>query len=413
MQNTLEITRKSLEERLLTNGYWDSIDDQKYGFKLGFGPYHYPKELSNQINSELGKVVWSYEVGVRKLFEATEKGKTHLHSNIKHLFRQSGFGLPIECSPQPLPLVKVDCMIDDAGNIKIAEIDGYNPRGIAYTSFLKDLYNAGEHQDYSIEKLIAKEVKLRGTNTLLWIYSHRERFYLRAIQQFKRIMKTFGIDVICLDAIDHLDKELLLRSAILIIPWGMRHGQELMNQDFLIDVYRKDPFRFLYPIAPWMGNKGFMAIASNATGDKEVEELAHLFPNLDLIRKYLPPTALAGKNFPETKDWVSDKHVVWKLNVSSGLKGVWFPDKGVCPPELVQALKFKVPSMVVQEHIKQKTITIYERLSCNTPKPHQMYTRIVAYVDKDRNVLDACLTGRTTPDVHGATDCILLPCCEG
>lgn len=405
MQNLISQS-DDLINRHIQCGFWDHDNDPRHGYVLCPEPYVLSSSWKNQLTT-LGVAVSSFQNGLPNLFEKICNGKSNFLINTNHLFKQANHGLPVY-NEGVLPLVKVDIMVNSNDELKIAEIDGYNPRAIAYTALLRDLHLLTPS---GIEKVIAELVISRGYKKLAWIYAHHERYYSRAINQFARILKkNFDIEVLTFDTENYIDENKLSNCAILIIPWGMRTATELINQDKLIDLYRKDSNKFLYPLTPWVGSKGLLGIASNATNKPELEELASSFSDINLIRKFVPKTALVGWQYPETKLWADEMNeYVLKLNVSSGLKGVWFSGNNnpECRNLLEEKWRHKKSTSIVQEFVNQKKVAIK---TINSTENEEWYVRLIAYIDQYGKVVDLCLTGRKTPDVHGSTDCILLPC---
>ena len=133
-----------------------------------------------------------------------------------------------------------------------------------------------------------------------------------------------------------------------------------------------------------------------------------------MIRQYIPPTTLVSKrNATEVASWVNgDRNVVLKGNVASGLKSVFFSadKKEEYVKNLLVATSMKQPSYIMQEEVQQKTFRLPYYKNNGTLEYADWYLRLIIHVDSSGQVVDAEITGRRTKDVHGAPDCIQLPC---
>lgn len=410
-------TFKQLLDFHLETGYFSSRKGSPYQYVLSPYPFCVSQTMKEEL-SEIGQAVKDYLQGTISFMNECQNSNEHLYTNLRSTILSAMHGLPYMPAERSVPICKVDLMINREGSFRIAEIDGYNPRGIAFNSFVKDL-----HRDYTdkrfflgVETTICEEMIKRNSRKLVWLYANHERFYVTAFLQLQRILHTRGIEMVLHNTDDSWHPSLLAdNSVISMIPWGTRTPGELLNKTFLINLYQDEPDRFLYPLAPWLGTKALMGMVSNAGNHPGLETIGlNHFKDIERIRKYLPKTVLVGKKFAQTsKEFITslDRYVL-KAHVASGLKGVWFSDdqNSMCS-KLDTFLSEKKPNYTVQEYVDQKTFQI-ETFSGprNSLVTSEWYLRLTAHVNSRGEVIDGCITGRPTPDVHGAPDCIQAPC---
>lgn len=397
----------------ITSGYWESANDMRYGYILSPEPFPLNVHLQRQL-SEIGEAIANYQRGIRKLYELIETNRGRKSDLIRTLFRQSCDGLPLICNEKPFPLCKVDLIIDNENNLKIVEIDAYNPRAIPFVSFFKDVFYEFSSNFYlGVEKILAKQVAMKDSNTIVWPYSNRERYYSRGIMQLKRILfNNCGIRLQTFNAIEHLSAH-NLPSMILIIPTGLHTPAEVLTKEKLIERYYQNESDFIFPLHPWAATKSMLAIISNDTHDSETDELlraANL--NLDLLRHYIPKSILVGKYQERViHQWMNRRtDFILKKSFSSGHKGVFYNDSSEFPSVFNEAIALKRPSYILQETINQKAFTLPFFEPMGTIRKDQWYVRLTAHIDENGAIVDAEITGRRHPCVYGALDSIQIPC---
>jgi hypothetical protein len=314
-------------------------------------------------------------------------------------------------------------MIDTSNRLKIAEIDAYNPRGIAFAAFIKDAYQGyTEHCFFSgAEKTLAEEVLKKDFSKLVWLYAHHERFYEVVFEQLRRIMlEKYAVKIIPYDTDTFLASKHMDETMFTMIPWGMRTTNEItIAEPTLFNLYEANSQRFLYSPTPSLGNKALMGLVSKTGNSNEQEEMLKTYyskEKLDLIRKYIPNTVLVSRRHRDDVKIFLNQHraSVLKANISSGLKGVWVYDSidDLNKNSKIESfMQEKKPNYTLQEFIHQKKFKL-ESYSGenNTLRTDDWYLRMTLQVDANGMVVDAEMTGRKTPDVHGAMDCIQIPC---
>ncbi len=389
---------------------WGSVEmKNRYGYVLSPSTFKLTKSMHEQLK-EIGLLVADYQKGLILL-------NTHLAKNnptedvfMRRIFKGSLAGLPLLETSRGVPICKVDIMIDQNDNLFIAEIDGYNPRGLCYAVFLQDIQKQignNEKLFVGVMPTIIKYLEDIGSDTLEWMYSNRERYYEPVFKIFSKIMKeTYNINVPIIN-INELNLKMNSKPKS-IIPWGASYETERNNIDILIENYKKNSKNFFFPLAPWMSTKAMFAFI---TDPSERSVYKDFFKN-ENYEKYLPKTIFVGRNMkPKIDEFISlHPECVLKQNISSGMKGVFFNDSEKFITKLSEATSIKSPQWTLQKKIDQKKFELSIFNENGDIENINDYIRICAYVTTDGKVVDAEVTGRPEPDVHGAPDCVMMPC---
>ncbi len=399
-------TYKDLVAYHLDNGYWSTEPDPRYGYKLSPEPFLLKPNIMRQLK-EIGQLTSCYHKGVSGLLDfCGHHGNQNLATQtVYNICKQATDGLPITYPEKNIPIAKVDVMIDHDENLNIAEIDSYNSRPIPVALFLRDIF--GEDPSFIGVKSVLKDFV--GEKRLVWMYAHRERFYEQIFKQMQRILNQHGVHMVLQDAFT--ESVMILDEDIIdMVPWGMNWKEELPMREKLIKMYLNQPEKFLYPLSPWLSSKGLLGVISNPTLDFQFEELNKAFfsDSIELLRRYVPPTVVLGKHFPKNNSWFQNKEFILKKDVESGSHGVWFANQN--HDEFNKATKLRHSSYIAQESIDQKKFFIPHYGTNGQLLKSDWYLRLTAYIGENGDVIDAKITGRHTPDVHGSLDCIMLPC---
>jgi hypothetical protein len=407
------MTYKELVEYHIYNNFWKSEFDKRYGYVLSPEPFVLNDEIKSQL-LDIGKVIKVYQEGCKNLFSLAKNEHGRLFNTINYIFKSACEGLPLLQTNRNSALCKVDLIIDEQNQLKILEVDIYNPRGIPYVVFLRDIFKE-YRSNYliGVESVIKRELNNRATSSLLWVYADKERYYENGFLQLKRILQNnLGINVLYMNALNIEDKEGKF-NAILNVPACLNKPTEIITRGKLVREYKKDDNKFLYPIIPWMGSKSLLGIISNASKIQSVDELVfESFENIELLRNYIPPSILIGKYFKDdTKKWVSSNNdSVLKKSVSSGHKNVYFSDDINFHTNIESALSHKQPAYILQKCIKSKKILLpYFEKNGKISKDY-WNLRLTVHVDLNGDVVDAEITGRRDQFVYGSIDSIQLPC---
>jgi hypothetical protein len=406
-------------------GLWNSDEKlSRHGYVLSPEKFVLDSQMQSQLQ-EIGKAVYQFQHDAISLARLVSSGNgDHAKGMMFKVLKESLNGFPFAISERIAPLCKVDLMVDSHGNFKIAEIDAYNPRGMAYSMFLNEMHKdlGNVKAENMLSGVLASDGFFRKSfqnfSNPMWIYSHRERYYEPILKIMNGFMKSkFDCSMELVSAVDFekiRETQKCKYRNFLMIPWGMQQPEEQETKRFLLEKYFENEQSFIFPLTPWAGSKGLLGLVSKPYS-YELENIVHeCFSQLCSLRKFLPQTLLVSKRNKENlEDFLKENpECILKANFSSGMKGVWFkPDE--IKTNLAKAVTQKNPAYTVQELINQKKFDFQAFDSSGGLYDGQWYIRLVIHVDDMGNVVDAVVTGRPEPDVHGAPDCIMLPCVLG
>lgn len=207
-------------------------------------------------------------------------------------------------------LTRVDFMIDETGELKIAEIDPMNKHGLGFALLCRN--ESGHSARQRILSLFSE--LLSEYEDLFIILSRKDEFFEKEQCYFAEQLSGFAGKSV--DILTESDQAGIIKSAqsthscFLDCP-VLQDGS--LNQR-LLDVFLKTPKRFLMPPKHWMGNKALMAFLHEPL---LLEILNAFLSDMDigLLKQYIPPTFATNP--------CSDGFVVKKV-LSSGAKGVFF-----------------------------------------------------------------------------------------
>jgi len=229
-------------------------------------------------------------------------------------------------------LTRIDFMVDEAGGLKIAEIDPMNKHGLGFALLCRNESGHGERQ--KILSLFSE--LLSGYEDLSIIISRKDEFFKKEQAYFAQKLSEYICKPVYV-ILENDKQEIIKRienqsSCFLDCPVL---DDKDMNQK-LLDVFVNTPKRFMVPPKHWMGNKAIMAFLYEPV----LLEILHVFlsdVDINLLQEYVPSTFL-------TKPKPEFGRFVVKKAMSSGAKGVFFeggaPDKGVVYQKYVPQKKF-------------------------------------------------------------------------
>lgn len=401
-------------------GFWKGIErKQRHSYVLTPHTFDLTPYMVKQLD-EIGILVADYQNGLRGMYQ-------HLTENVdndpiagmfRRVLKNAASGMEIQSSDRNVPICKVDVMVGADDRLYIAEIDTYNPRGIPFSIFLQDIQyqiDAANKQSLYPGTIPILLDFLDGSDTWYWCYAHKERYYKPSFDILAQVLeRDYGITTKLIDLETHAlkDSQLPSNAKFSIIPWGCHYDTEKRNVKFLEELYKRKPENFLYPPTPWTSSKGWLALVADPLQKKEFEFYQQFFKQNSLFTKYIPETVLLTKRFMGDADLFQQQYtnVILKENVSSGMKGVLTAGDALFAQKIQEANKMKNPNWTLQRLLDQKTFSIPYYDEKGVEQEKDWYLRICVYVAGDGRILDAEITARPEPDVHGAPDCLMTSC---
>ena len=394
----LGISRNEVAESLVNAGYWESTGHQG-NRRYVLSPSAFV--LSREQQVELSRLATALYPAVGALnnrlcdIAQNEKGRTHQDGMFLRLGNTAARGLldPVDGCRMIPPLLKVDLMQNECGDFKIAEVDVYNPRGLGYNALLNEM-GAGlaGKKLYPGMDTIARLLREASDRRWVIVVSAFEQYYRIAFEIFARAMSRRGVDICVIDDAHIRDnKHVLQGGAVLIVPDSLHTHAAAREQ--LMEWYRDHSMRTFYPPVAYLGSKAFLPFLRACAG----------------MEAFLPECGLVGKRWTDPREQFSGPYVL-KAGVSSGLKGVFFSnlDAEAFEKEYATARSLKTGSWVLQQQVTQQAVPVTIFGPCGVRSTKHFYLRLTIQVGES-GVVDAEVTGRTDPKVHGAPDCIQLP----
>lgn len=398
----LGLSREQIETHLRTIGYWnDSAHETRYRFVLSPSAL----VLSPRLRSQLERAASAAYTAIGTLSAtlsryARERHLTHEEARFLKMAtsRTSGLFSPREIDGAIPPAIKIDFVISSAGDLRIAEVDAYNPRGFAYLGLLDAGIPPGFCRVGSgikgLAALLRDDAVSRGAPWLILVSEH-ERFYAQSYAVLAGLLAREGINVTLLQEDDKLTADIFsMRSGaasdILCIPSGLGN---VPLREYLLGRCAAGMLNPFYPPAAYLGSKAFLPFLSDEPG------MGEFVPRSYLVHKGVDPRSITNGT-----------PMVLKGVMSSGLKQIVFSDIDCCAFERAysEGLRTKYPQWVMQEKVEQRRIvaTIFDDQGTRSTREYCL--RLTAYASRD-GLLGAEVTGRPDEKVHGAPDCIQIP----
>lgn len=313
-------------------------------------------------------------------------------------------------------LLKVDLMVDQNGNFKIAEIDGHNKHGLGYSTLglrFREALHPQEKAFPGTVKTLAAEMHRLGHTEIKLLYADQERFYVPEFEVARQEFSRHGVNCVVVSEMD-MNEAFLGSGLFLDLPF-LYHKKELYET--IISAYKNGTVEFIIPPKPFLGAKGVLALLRNDGGNEQLEALLLTFikkQSLEAVRKYIPETLLIGKQaegIDSIKERVFRKRFVLKESISSGMKGIVFSDEACFDSVLSRAYAANM-NWILQEEVVNQPQTFFWFENGNESIPEMKtaddwFMRVTAqYVN--RQLGDIIITARRDKAVHGGKDCLQI-----
>ncbi len=409
-----------LQTVISESGIWSGAREQSHAFllspsmyqitqtqyeefrKLGFALYDCLQGLSHiaiiAYDQSLNySGVWHV---VRKIFST---GVPRIYHELQ--------GLNVRHIPK---LLKVDVMVDQDGNFKIAEIDGHNKHGLGYATLALRFREALHPQAVSFPgtvKTLVQELKRLGYAEIKILCGDQERFYVPEFEIARQEFSKYGITCTVVSEMD-ADEAFLESGMFLDLPF-LYQKKELY--DVIIAAYKNGKVDFIIPPKPFLGAKGVLALLRNDGKSKQLEAVLSSFireESLELVRQYIPQTFLVGKQgerIDVLKELISRKNFVLKESISSGMKGTVFCDDPCFNSVLAHASTANMNWILQEEVINQpQTFSWFENGDDPVVKTASDWFMRVTVQYVNRQLADIIVTARRNKAVHGGKDCLQI-----
>lgn len=404
------------------SGIWSGTRKESHAFLLSPSVYQIT-EAQNQELRKLGFALYDCLLGLSHIaviaydqslnYEGVWLLARRVFSTgVPHVYQELQ-GMNVRHIPK---LLKVDLMVDQDGNFKIAEIDGHNKHGLGYSTlgmrFREALYPQAKSFPGTV-KTLAEELKRLGHTEIKLLYADQERFYVPEFEVARQEFSKHGINCVVVSEMD-MNEAFLESGMFLDLPF-LYHKKELC--EVIVSAYKNGKVEFVIPPKPFLGAKGVLALLRNDGRNEHLEALLCSFirkQSLELVRKYIPKTLFVGKQtekIDSLKERVSRKRFVLKESISSGMKGTVFSDEACFASVLARACATNMNWILQEEVVNQpQTFSWFENGNESGPEirtSSDWFMRVtVQYVNQQLG--DIIVTARRDKTVHGGKDCLQI-----
>jgi hypothetical protein len=408
---------QKLQNVITESGIWNGARRNSHSFLLSPSVYSISKTQSEKVTT-LGQVLYECMTGLSQMAIIAYDKQANYRGAWPQIRKVFSTGVPVRyhelqgMNLRDLPkLLKLDLMVDENGDFKIAEIDGHNKHGLGYSTLGKRLREAvmPEAKAYpGVVSCLANEIRRIGHESITFLYADQERFYIPEFEIAVDELKQNGIHASLVSEMDVSDKD-ELQGLFLDLPF-MYHNDNLTDR--LVTGYKNGSVSFVLPPKPFLGAKGVLALLRNDANDPHLESILRAFirtSSLDFVRAWLPETHLVGKLGISEKrvlEMAKIKRYVLKESISSGMKGTVFSDSSDFETTLREASATSL-NWILQEEVRNQSQKFSHYENGNVCSGEDWYMRVtVQYIN--RALGDVIVTARRDKAVHGAKDCIQI-----
>jgi hypothetical protein len=357
----------------------------------------------------LAVIAGNPELGRSSIWRMINKA---LWSGVPEIFKQTYSHRP-NSTPD---ILKVDMIELEDGGLKIAEIDGYNERGLGY-GILVNRFRSTVAPNAAVLPGVAKSLlealKMRKyKGDVLLLYANKERFYKSEFRIFSEEVAKYGITIVVA-----AEDEVEYRNGALVVREHALKGNMLVYHPFMYDnrqlnaalqkLYTAGEIEYLMPPKPFLGSKAVMALLRNDEGNPELEHILRSQiseSSLEVVRQFIPETYLVHRSV-KTKGQTLEGFVL-KKTIASGMKGTFFPEDATFASELSKAQKSDF-THVLQREMRSSCREYAYFDGCETLSTLMCYNRLVVHFI-GRQLADVSVTALPRKAVHGAVDSIFM-----
>lgn len=402
------------------SGIWNGTQEQSHAFRLSPSVYSITAAQQKEL-ALLGHAIYDCLLGLSHMAVIAFDEKLNYNNAWLLARRVFAAGVPKVyhelqgMNVRDIPrLLKVDLMVDQTGNFKIAEIDGHNKHGLGYSTLGKRFRNAIAPDAKVLPgavALLAEEIRRQGFNKLKFFYADQERFYLPEFTIAKVELEKYGIKCQLVSETD-VTENFLKSGLFLDLPF--LYGRAELST-VLLRAYRRGDVSFIIPPKPCLGAKGVLALLRNDEQEEHLEAILRSLikkESLELLRAYIPETRLLGKfNKKELSAADLQKSYVLKESISSGMKGIFFSGEKDFAPTL-QIAQASNMNWILQEEVfnQPQTFNFFEKVNGSDAElktADDWFMRVTTHY-VNRKLADVIVTARQDRAVHGAKDCIQI-----
>ncbi len=412
---------QTISQVVTQSGLWDGTRRQSHAFLLSPSVFAITHTQHQELNG-LGVALFDCLLGLSHIAVIAYDPKVNYDGAWRFARRVFSAGVPHAYVPlqaanfKHIPrLLKVDVMVDNQGNFKIAEIDGHNKHGLGYATLVKRIREAIYPKANALPgtvSLLAQEIRRLGHEHITIFYGDQERFYIPEFEIAADELRKHSIHCSVISEME-AKEESLIQGLFLDLPFLYRK-KELY--DYIIPAYQEGAVQFIIPPKPFLGSKGTLALLRNDSHNEHLEAILCSFikrSSLETIRRYTPEILLIGRHaerIEATEQRMKEKRYVLKESISSGMKGTIFSDDPSFEKVLARACKAHA-NWIIQKEVTNmpQELSWYETDNNKVAlKTSQDWFMRVTLQYVNRQLGDIVVTACRNKAVHGAKNCIQI-----
>lgn len=298
----------------------------------------------------------------------------------------------------PPPVTMIDAMITADGEVKIAEVDVVNPRGLGYLALYDLIY--GNDIAAPALRAIVSDAEQHG-NKFSLLCGTMQGFYLPYYQLLQTYLSTKGVDCEVVAEKDikfgspmvpKVGSDQWAPGRLLDFPQLKKATKKSYGPlaKWLVDKYGSDDISFLYPPQPHLSSKLLLAAAYDE----------------GIFGDNLPTTRL-HRSVESAQDALASGKYCVKAAISSGMKGLWLPYSQIAD---------SVKGPVITQELVDNQMT-FEITHATGGSPGwalgKFAARLSLFVGADGTLLASDVTAQPfegkVKGIHGNPDCVLIP----
>lgn len=416
-----------VEQVVRDSGLWSN--GREYSHRFVLSPSTYTISTRQQTDlSRLGQCLDRVLLGLCRIAAIALNPKVGNKPAWKRLCATFTRGVPQPMrevwllEPEAIPAVyKVDLIETIDGEYRIAELDAQNKHGLGYSTLTANIRctvarNARSYPGTAAK--IAAAIRAHGTNEALLIFADYERFYQPEFEILKEALSFLGVELTVTNEVDLDPNEIVRRSwstsqPLVLVDFPMMN-RNLQVRQTIAERYIEDKIRFLIPPKPYLGSKGMLAVLRNDEGNVDLEAILgeHIgAETLTTVREFIPRTYLLQPKHTslDVASLTECSRYLLKRTISSGMKGVHFPDDPGFYEVLAEAVKMH-GLYVLQEIVPSATRPFQYYNGTSELHTADWHMRVTSHFSAGA-VADVIVTACLDDHVHGSKSCLQIGAC--
>lgn len=407
-----------INQTIVASGLWDGEQRKTHAFLRTPDTYQIsPQQLT--VLESIGESLQACLLGlshiaskVSDVSEKHNKPETALGKIFRSAIPRTYHDIMV-LRPDAVPdICKIDIMEGADHSYHIAEIDGHNKHGLGYSELVQRIQritNPGEKTFAGVAHAIAEKTRSRGENKLVLLHASQEKFYIPEFRILKQSLAENGIDMLLVAEHEAMDNK-ELRESSLCFDFPFFHRTPEVNQ-YVVQRYKEGSLDFILPPKPYLSSKLMLGLLRNDHEDQWLESIlrAHIRGSyLENLRGFIPKTFLVEPRMKNTKleKRLQEKSLVLKPALSSGTKGVLFPDDVGYEIAYKKAFESK-NQFVLQEQITNKPQRFRHFKEDGSMVTDDLFIRLNVYYAHG-SIAGAKVAARKEKLVHGSRDALQL-----